>query len=109
MARVSRSAPWFSNALSAGFDHWIPRQAEVRQMKLLKWFFEPSCAHRFTWPRMENNGRHYQICLVCGTAYEYDWERMRRTNRLVAEGVEHGYPEPVPLPGVWQRAFHLGH
>lgn len=37
--------------------------------------------HRFTCPpRLSGNDQHYQICLVCGTAYEYDWKRMRRTD-----------------------------
>jgi hypothetical protein len=30
------------------------------------------------------DGHHYQICLSCGVAYEYDWEMMRRTNHLLA-------------------------
>jgi len=41
------------------------------------------CAHRFTWPRIDTNGCHYQICLSCGIAYEYDWTTMRRTSRLM--------------------------
>jgi hypothetical protein len=41
------------------------------------------CAHRFTWPRIDANGCHYQICLLCGTAYEYDWTMMRQTSRLI--------------------------
>jgi hypothetical protein len=41
------------------------------------------CAHRFTWPRIDADGCHYQICLLCGTAYEYDWTMMRRTSRLM--------------------------
>jgi len=41
------------------------------------------CAHRFSWPRIDDNGCHYQICLLCGTAYEYDWTMMRRTSRLM--------------------------
>jgi hypothetical protein len=41
------------------------------------------CKHRFSWPRIDNDGRHYQICLLCGTAYEYDWTSMRRTSRLM--------------------------
>jgi hypothetical protein len=40
-------------------------------------------SHRFSWPRIDAAGRHYQICLLCGTAYEYDWTRMRRTTRLM--------------------------
>jgi len=31
-------------------------------------------------------GRDYQVCLLCGTAYEYDWTTMRRTGRVVPEG-----------------------
>jgi hypothetical protein len=42
------------------------------------------CAHRFSWPRIDANGCHYQVCLLCGTAYEYDWAMMRRTRRLMA-------------------------
>jgi len=29
------------------------------------------------------DGRHYQICPLCGAAYEYDGTMMRRTRRLV--------------------------
>jgi hypothetical protein len=29
------------------------------------------------------HGRHYQVCLICGAAYEYDWSNMSRTGRLV--------------------------
>lgn len=43
------------------------------------------CAHRFSWPRIDADGRHYQICLLCGTAYEYDWTMMRRTRHLVEQ------------------------
>jgi hypothetical protein len=32
---------------------------------------------------MDASGRYYQICPVCGTAYEYDWKMMRRTDRLL--------------------------
>lgn len=41
------------------------------------------CPHRFAWPRLNVDGQHYQICLVCGTAYEYDWKKMQRTDRLL--------------------------
>jgi hypothetical protein len=46
------------------------------------------CTHRFSWPRIDDNGRNYQVCLACGTAYEYDWEMMRRTNRLLVAAVQ---------------------
>jgi hypothetical protein len=41
------------------------------------------CAHRFSWPRMDADGCHYQICVLCGTAYEYDWTMMCRTRQLM--------------------------
>jgi hypothetical protein len=56
-------------------------------MKLLKLLLRQGCTHRFSWPRIDDCGRHYQICLACGAAYEYDWKMMRRTNRpLVTAG-----------------------
>jgi len=51
-------------------------------MKLLQRLLQQTCSHRFTWPRTDGFGRHYQICLRCGTAYEYDWDGMRQTGRL---------------------------
>jgi hypothetical protein len=35
-------------------------------------------------------GRHYQVCLACGTAFEYDWEMMRRTSRVLTENTQPG-------------------
>jgi hypothetical protein len=57
-------------------------------MKFLKQFLASWCSHRFAWPRTDANHGHYQICLVCGTAYEYDWTMMRRTRRLAT--AQHG-------------------
>jgi hypothetical protein len=59
-------------------------------MNFLKRFFGRGCSHRFTWPRIDTNGRNYQRCLLCGTAYEYDWRLMRRTDRLLAADAHHG-------------------
>ena len=53
-------------------------------MGFLKRVFARSCSHRFTWPRLDGNGQHYQICLTCGSAYEYDWKTMRLTDKLLA-------------------------
>ncbi len=53
-------------------------------MNFLKKLLARGCAHRFSWPRIDDDGRHYQVCLICGTAYEYDWKMMRRTRRLPA-------------------------
>jgi len=51
-------------------------------MRFLEQLLRQACSHRFAWPRVDAIGRHYQICLDCGTAYEYDWKGMRRTGRL---------------------------
>jgi hypothetical protein len=56
-------------------------------MTILEQLLARSCPHRFAWPRIDDEGRHYQICLVCGTAYEYDWKTMCRTNRLLVASV----------------------
>jgi hypothetical protein len=58
-------------------------------MKFLQRLLGEFCSHRFTWPRLSGNGQHYQICLICGTAYEYDWKRMQRTDRLLVTNGQH--------------------
>ena len=40
------------------------------------------CSHEFSWPRRAVNGEYYQVCMVCATAYQYDWKTMRRGNRV---------------------------
>lgn len=47
--------------------------------QLLQWL----CPHRFSWPHSGIDGKDYQICLRCGTAFEYDVAKMHRTRRLV--------------------------
>lgn len=60
-------------------------------MNFLRQILGQGCTHRFSWPRIGDDGRHYQICLACGTAYEYDWRNMQRTDRLVPTAcVQHG-------------------
>ena len=51
--------------------------------QFLKRLFGKLCPHRFSWPHSGTHGRDYQVCLICGAAYEYDWTTMRRTGRLV--------------------------
>ncbi len=58
-------------------------------MNLLKQLLHRGCTHRFSWPRIDDSGNHYQICLSCGTAYEYDWKTMRRSGKLLAQSVQH--------------------
>ena len=72
-----------------------PEPGEI--VKLWKLLLRQGCTHRFSWPRADENGRHYQICLVCGTAYEYDWSAMRRTNHLLlAVADQHLHGERLP-------------
>jgi hypothetical protein len=40
------------------------------------------CAHEFSWPRRLPDGDCYQVCLLCGEQYGYDWKKMSRTVRL---------------------------
>ena len=41
------------------------------------------CSHEFSWPRRWPDGEYYQVCLVCGTEYKYDWKAMCRRERVV--------------------------
>ena len=41
-----------------------------------------ACPHQFTWPRREESGAYYQLCVNCGSKYEYDWKKMRRIARV---------------------------
>jgi hypothetical protein len=66
----------------------MEKQEPEQFVKLLKLLLGQGCTHRFSWPRIDDCGRHYQVCLACGTAYEYDWEMMRRTNRLLVAAVQ---------------------
>jgi hypothetical protein len=58
-------------------------------MNLLKQLLNRGCTHRFSWPRISESGNHYQICLSCGAAYEYDWKAMKRSTKLLAQSVQH--------------------
>jgi len=69
-------------------------------LNLLKQLLHRGCTHRFSWPRVSQSGNHYQVCLDCGAAYEYDWQKMRRSKKLLAQAIQHaemlsqgGYPE----------------
>jgi hypothetical protein len=61
-------------------------------MNFFKHLLGRGCKHRFSWPRIDDQGRHYQVCLTCGTAFEYDWSMMRRTGRLLAPVLSAQYP-----------------
>jgi hypothetical protein len=40
------------------------------------------CSHEFSWPRRSADGHYYQVCLLCAVEYKYDWQTMRRTERV---------------------------
>ena len=50
--------------------------------KLLDVIMLGRCSHEFSWPRRAANGDYYQVCLLCAAEYKYDWQTMRRTERL---------------------------
>jgi len=50
----------------------------------LRRLMERLCPHRFSWPHNGGPGKDYQVCLLCGSAYEYDCTNMQRTGRLMA-------------------------
>jgi hypothetical protein len=52
-------------------------------MPLLERLMQIFCRHQFSWPHTGAHGQDYQVCLVCGAAYDYDWATMRRTGRRV--------------------------
>ncbi len=52
--------------------------------KFLKRLLEIFCRHQFSWPHSGVYGQNYQVCVLCGTVYGYDWIAMRRTRRLAS-------------------------
>jgi hypothetical protein len=71
-------------------------------MKFFKQLFGRACSHRFSWPRVDATGHHYQTCLACGATYEYDWKMMRRTGRMLTTvGQTNIAADPAPI-AYWQ-------
>lgn len=55
-----------------------------------------SCHHQFSWPRRDETGGNYQVCVRCGTKYSYDWAKMRRVAMLNdQEGESHANRIPM--------------
>ena len=66
---------------------------------LLTRLIEKLCPHRFSWPHSGGDGQDYQVCLICGTAFGYDWGTMRRTGPLVIPpDARHGIGLDWPTP-----------
>ena len=43
------------------------------------------CSHEFVWPDRAADGGYRQCCVLCGAEYKYDWENMRRLERVYGE------------------------
>ena len=50
--------------------------------RLLDFFRLGHCSHEFSWPRRWPDGEYYQVCLLCGDEYKYDWKTMSRLERV---------------------------
>lgn len=66
--------------------------------KLLEVLMLGRCSHEFSWPRRASDGDYYQVCLLCAAEYKYDWQTMRRTER-----VDRGKAETPVEAGVVRR------
>jgi len=64
------------------------------------------CSHQFSWPRRSSAGDHYQVCVLCGDAYSYDWNAMRRLDRR-PEAVEKSVEAQQRTPRWTPRARRL--
>src|SRR5256885_4907849 len=53
---------------------------ESMRRKLLQ-LFSGMCRHEFAWPRKSPEGDYYQVCLLCGDEYQYDWPTMQRLGK----------------------------
>jgi len=60
--------------------------------KLLDVLMLGRCSHEFSWPRRAADGDYYQVCLLCAAEYRYDWQTMRRTERVERGATETASP-----------------
>jgi hypothetical protein len=76
-------------------------------MNFLKRLLGKSCSHQFSWPRLYTDGHHYQTCSRCGISYEYDWNTMQLTGRVLVASIS-DRPNPSILGEVPARRIPLG-
>ena len=50
--------------------------------ELFSALFTRTCSHQFAWPRRTSDGTVYQVCLICGDCFRYDWNTMTRGERI---------------------------
>ena len=62
--------------------------------QFLKRLFARLCPHRFSWPHSGLHGQDYQVCLICGTVFGYDWTNMKRTGPIALSPDSHAEFSP---------------
>src|SRR5437667_8737670 len=70
--------------------HYVRSDSRSRRMKAVPQTSPDSsyarlCSHEFLWPRRAADGHYYQVCLLCGAKYKYDWKSMQRIERMDSE------------------------
>src|SRR5256714_3050270 len=60
-------------------------KSKIMPQKLLDVLVLGRCSHEFLWPRRAADGHYYQVCLLCGAKYKYDWKSMQRMERVDTE------------------------
>src|SRR5512138_862971 len=81
---------------------------DMRKTKLLSLIPFGGCAHEFSLPRRWPDGEYYQVCLLCGAEYRYDWKSMKRIERLPADsGMKRVAPSGRKKPTWSPRARRL--
>ncbi|MGA3089348.1 MAG: PilZ domain-containing protein [Terriglobales bacterium] len=61
---------------------WYGALLVIMPQRLMDVLMLGRCSHEFSWPRRAASGDYYQVCLLCATAYQYDWKTMRRGNKV---------------------------
>ena len=61
---------------------WPLRNGGGMSTPFLTRLLQSCCRHNFSWPHIGTHGHDYQVCVLCGAAYEYDWTTMKRTRRI---------------------------
>jgi len=67
--------------------------------RLLDLFRLGHCSHEFSWPRRWPDGEYYQVCLLCGEEYKYDWNTMSRLERVTGVRAVEERPRAGSHPG----------
>jgi len=68
--------------MMSGVRHGRSPKKKIMPQKILDVLMLGHCSHEFSWPRRATDGDYYQVCLLCAAEYKYDWNTMRRTERL---------------------------